>query len=97
MPGRCASSTSGVEYGTESRERKYYHLLNRMNSGTLINISDASNTISQAGASAAPVFNTLLPIGLLIAGILIGGLLVAAVVFGITGAVGSIVDRFSKH
>jgi len=66
-----------------------------MNSGNIINLTDASNTINQVGASAAPMFSSLLPIGLLFTGIVVGGLLVAAIVFGFTGAVGNLVDRFS--
>lgn len=68
-----------------------------MNSADLINISDASNTLAQTGASATPVFHSLLPIGLLITGILVGGLLVAAFMYGFTAAVGNLVDRFSGH
>lgn len=68
-----------------------------MNSGQIIDLTLASNTINDVGQTASPVFGALFPIGILVGSILVGGLLVAAVVFGITGAVGNLVDRFSNH
>jgi len=69
-----------------------------MNQAAIIDINDASSTLSQVGASATPVFGSLLPIGLLITGILVGGLLVAAIVIAFQSSIGNLIDRFSgKH
>jgi len=88
---------SGSTYRAECWGRKIISKPSIMNSADIINISDASNTIAQVGASASPVFSSLLPIGLLVGGVIVGGLLVAAVVFGFTNSIGNLVDRFTRH
>lgn len=59
----------------------------------LINLSDASTTLEQAGTYSAPMFTSLYPMALVAVGLIIGGMLVAwfidSIISGIRAAWGS--------
>jgi ABC-type transport system involved in cytochrome bd biosynthesis fused ATPase/permease subunit len=58
-----------------------------MNPATLVNLPDASTTLTAAAAFAAPVASTLTPIAFAFVGIIIGGLFVALLGRAILNAV----------
>jgi len=60
-----------------------------MNPGTLINIEDASTTLTQVGAFSTPMFTALLPIALVGVGLIVGGLVVNMLYHAIIHAVWS--------
>jgi len=66
-----------------------------MNPGEIINIELATNTLAMVGASASPVFQSTLPIGLLYTGIIVGGLLVAAVMIAFRSSISSLISHMT--
>jgi len=60
-----------------------------MSPASLINISDASTTLQDAGAFSAPMFTTLYPIALVAVGLIIGAIFVRLLYNAIIHAVWS--------
>jgi len=53
---------------------------------SLVNLPSAPQIITAVGSSSGPIFNELLPIGLLVTGFIVGGLIVALIITSIPSA-----------
>lgn len=66
-----------------------------MDPATLVNLSDASTTLTNVGAYSAPVFQTLSPFAFLVIGLSVGGILVSVFIAVVIGAFHSFWARHS--
>jgi divalent metal cation (Fe/Co/Zn/Cd) transporter len=64
--------------------------------GPLVNLPTGATLVASTSAYSAPFFDTLLPIGLAIAGIIVGAAVVWLLMHGITGAFHGLLDRMGK-